>query len=326
MKKYVLVVIAVTIALAAFLLVKKQKTNRGGTAVDSVTAPAALLQNPIKPGSLPIAEPPDRIPLPKPIIPGLNAGLVPAHLHPLLGWQNAGGYVPRRRLVESLGENLSGDEVRALVMFLYAKPDQVGLTESDYNAVGDVVLLKLEDQKKLPSDYTDHLVVMFYDQSRNSTWRDYCIQHLGTVYQRIPAEKRPVIRQLYLDTLEPGSSFAGTTMLSMKRSAGTSDLPKAFVAEKAMAVASSDAFGDAERLSALHVAAEFKHPDAVALARKIVDSKHTALFRSASLAVLGIAGDETDKPLLEKYVKSSDIRLRTAAAEALKKLNRESTN
>jgi hypothetical protein len=265
----------------------------------------------------------ERIPLPSPVIPALNASLIPAHLQPLLGWQNAGGYVPRRRLVESLGQTLSGDEIRALVMFLHAKPDQVGLTESDYNAVGDVVLLKLEDQKQLPADYSDYLVVLFYDQSRNHTWRDYCIQHLGTVYQRTPEEKRLVICQLYLDTLEPGSDFAGTTLLSMKRSAGTPDLTKAFVAEKAMAVASSDAYGDAERLSALHVAAEFNHPDAVDLARQIISSKHTALFRSASLAVIGIAGDETDKPLLEKYIKSSDIRLRVAAAEALKKLNRE---
>jgi len=115
-----------------------------------------------------------------------------------------------------------------------------------------------------------------------------------------------VIHQLYLDTLEPGSSFAGTTLLSMKRSAGTPDLPKEFVAEKAMAVAASDAFGDAERLSALHVAAEFSHPDAVELARQIVGSKHSALFRAAALAVIGTAGNETDQPLLEKYVKSSD--------------------
>ncbi|MGE4489991.1 MAG: HEAT repeat domain-containing protein, partial [Kiritimatiellales bacterium] len=223
-------------------------------------------------------------------------------------------------LVEALGRDLSADEVRSLIMFIHARPEQVGLTENDYNAVGDVVLLKLEDQKQLPADYSDHLVVMFHDQSLNPTWRDYCIQHLGTVCPRVALEKQPVIRQLYLDALEPGSRFAGTTLLSMKRSAGTPGLTKEFVAEKAMAVASSDAYGDAERLSALHVAAEFNDPNAVQLARQIAGSKHTALFRSASLAVLGMAGDETDRPLLEKYVKSSDIRLRVAAAEALKKL------
>ncbi len=326
MKKTGWIVLVVIAAWVAFLFVKK--SARLETPIEPASSSITPSQNPVRSRPFPAVktEPPERISLPKTIIPELNASLALAHLQPLLGWQNAGGYVPRRRLVESLGQNLSADEIRALVMFLYAKPAQVGLAENDYNAVGDVVLLKLEDQKQLPADYTDHLVVMFYDQSRNHTWRDYCIQHLGTVYQRTPEEKRPGIRQLYLDTLEPGSSFAGTTLLSMKRSAGTADLPKEFVAEKAMAVASSDAFGDAERLSALHVAAEFNHPDAITFARQIVSSKHTALFRSASLAVIGMAGDETDKPLLEKYVKSSDIRLRVSAVEALKRLTRESTN
>lgn len=322
MKKYVLVVIIVAVTLTAFLLVKK--SERMETPVESTNFPITPSQSSVSHKTFLAVKtaPSARIPLPKTIIPELNSSLVPTYLYPLFGWNSSSGYVPRRRLVESLGQNLSADEIRALFMFIHARPEQVGLTESDYNAVGDVVLLKLEDQKQLPADYSDHLVVLFYDQSRNHTWQDYCIQHLGTVYQRMPQEKRPVIRQLYLDALEPGS-FAGTTLLSMKRSAGTQDLPKEFVAEKAMAVASSDAFSDAERLSALHVAAAFNHPDAVKLARQIVSSKHTALFRSASLAVIGMAGDEPDKPLLEKYVKSSDIRLRTAAAEALKKLNRE---
>jgi hypothetical protein len=324
MKKWILFITATVLILAVFLIVQKTgnppEVSASSVSSQSVPPVSAVYQKPDEDHSVSSVQ---RIPLPQLLIPELNAGLVPSHLQSLLGWQNAGGYVPRRRLVESLGQNLSADEIRALVMFLYAKPAQIGLTENDYNAVGDVVLLKLEDQKQLPADYTDHLVVMFYDQSRNHTWRDYCIQHLGTVYQRTPEEKRPVIRQLYLDALEPGSSFAGTTLLSMKRSAGTADLPKEFVAEKAMAVASSDAFGDAERLSALHVAAEFNHPAALGLARQIVSSKHTTVFRSAALAAIGMKGNETDKPLLEKYVKSSDIRLRAAAAEALKKLNHE---
>jgi hypothetical protein len=324
MKRSLLIVAAAVVVLAVFWWIQKRESATSAVAVNNTKRQIPVDEMvPSREecpkggaGLLPV----ERIPLPNPELPGIDARLVPAHLHPLLGWQNSGGYVPRRRLIESLGQNLSADEIRSLVMFIHAKPDQVGLTESDFNAVGDVVLLKLEDQKQVPADYTDHLVVLFYDESRNPTWRDYCIQHLGTVYQRTPEEKRPVIRQLYLDTLEPGSDFAGTTLLSMKRSTGTDDLPKEFVAEKAMEVASSDAYGDAERLSALHVATEFNHPDAVTLARQIVRSKQTALFRSASLAVIGMMGNETDKPLLEKYVKSSDIRLRTAASAALQRL------
>lgn len=325
MKKSILLITLAVLIVAVVWVTQNKKKNpdSGAASSSSQSRDISALTIPSQFDAAQSAPSVQRIPLPQLTIPELNANLVASHLHPLFGWGSTAGYVPRRRLVESLGQELSGDEIRVLFMFIHAKPEQVGLTESDYNAVGDVVLLKLEDQKQLPADYTDHLAVLFYDQSRNHTWRDYCIQHLGTVYQRAPQDKRPAIRQLYLDTLEPGSDFAGTTLLSMKRSADTPDLPKEFVAEKAMTVASSDAFGDAERLSALHVAAEFNHPDAVKLARQVVSSKHTALFRSASLAVIGMAGDETDQPLLEKYVKSSDIRLRVAAAEASKKLNRE---
>jgi hypothetical protein len=201
-----------------------------------------------------------------------------------------------------------------------------GLSDGGFNGVGDVVLLKLEEQETLHPDYTDHLVAMFYDESLNTKWRDYCIQHLGTVYPRTQPDKRPVVDQLYEDAIQPGSQFAGTTLLSMKRSTTGNGLSKEWVAEKAMGVADSTEYSDAERLSALAVAAKFNHPDAVALAREIAPSKHTVTFRMASLAVIGTHGDVSDRPLLEKYSNSSDIRLRTAATEALKNLNQQLTS
>ncbi len=313
------------VVLAAFLLVRETEEEVALEASSPSVSQVVEFQETGRSQSVPAADSSSRIPLPEPELPELTASLVPTHLYSLFGWKNIGGYVPRRRMVESLGDNLSADEVRALLLFARSKPDKVGLTESDFNGVGDVVLLKLEEQKQLPADYTDHLVVMFYDESLNAIWRDYCIQHLGTVYPRAPVEKRPVIRQLYEDALKPGSSFAGTTLLSMKRSAGTSDLSEGFVADRAFEVASSSAYGDAERLSALHVVAEFNHSEAIDLAREIAVSKRSATFRMASLAVIGMCGDESDQALLEKHSKSSDIRLRTAATEALKRLAPEHT-
>ena len=262
----------------------------------------------------------ERISLPMLIIPALNVDLVPIPLYPVLGIQSRESYVSRRRLLESLGDALSANEIRALYMFLHAAPEQVGLSRSDYNGVGDVLLLKIEDQKILPEDYSDHLVFMFLDETRDKTWRDYCLQHLGTVYRRMPEEKRPIIKQTYLDALEPGSIYAGTALISMRRSAGEPDLPPAFIVEKAFEVASSGSYDDAERLTGLHVAAEFNHPEAVKLAREIVSSQHSASFRSAALAVIGSHGEQSDLALLERYVKSSDIRIRTAANAAMQKL------
>jgi hypothetical protein len=324
MKKLIWIGVAVTGVVAAFFLARE---TRDGVALEATSAPVSQGMAPQGAEAAPDAEikpsVAERLPLPNPRLPELVPSLVPESLHPLFGWKEIGGYVPRRRLVEALDRELAADEVQALLMFVRSAPGAVGLSNEDFNGVGDVVLLKLEAQKNLPEEYTDHLVVMFYDETLNATWRDYCIQHLGTVYQRTPEEKRPVIRQLYEDALAPGGSFAGTTLLSMKRSAGPADLPREVVAQKAMSVASSEAFGEAERLSALAVAAEFKHPEAVGLARQVAVSKRSAMFRMASLAVIGQCGDASDRPLLEKYTQSSDIRLRTAATEALKKLTRQ---
>ena len=320
MKKYCFIAVAVLAVWVAFLLVKR---SGEASSEPPVAASGSEEESLRRSDSRSVAngEAGERVSLPSPELPELSRDLVPAHLHSLFGWQNIGGYVPRRRMVEAIDHKLSFDEIRALLLFARSKPSDVGLSESDFNGVGDVVLLKLEEQEPLPEDYTDHLVVMFYDESLNQQWRDYCIQHLGTVFPRTPEETRPVIRQLYEDAIKPGSQFAGTTLLSMKRSTQGSDLSETWVAEKAMMVASSTQYTDAERLSALAVAAEFNYPDAIVLAREIVVSKRSAVFRMASLAVIGSHGDASDRPLLEKYSKSSDIRLRTAATEALKRLN-----
>lgn len=322
MKKYGWIVIVGVVLLAAFGLLKRSDERVSEKAVPA--SASVVVDSPETEAvsqSVPKADSSVRIPLPTPELPELSRDLVPMHLHPLFGWKDIGGYVPRRRLVQSLKHELSDDEVRAMLMFVRSRPEEVGLSDEDFNGVGDVVLLKLEEQKFLHPDYTDHLVVMFYDESLNTQWRDYCIQHLGTVYPRTPADKRPVIEQLYADAMQPGSEFAGTALLSMKRSTDGNGLSREWVAEKAMGVADSTAYSDAERLSALAVAAKFNHPEAVALAREIAPSKRAITFRMASLAVLGTHGDASDRSLLEEYAKSSDIRLRTAASEALKRLN-----
>lgn len=323
MKKLILIIFVPVIIALVVLFKGKEEPSAEGQVETSIVS---LLPESICPifasntkNPDPITNTPNkRIPLPDPIVPVLDPAEISLRLHPLFGWKDIGGYVPRRRMVEALGNDLSDADIRALLAFVRSMPEAVGLDESGFNGVGDVVLLKLEEQPQLPSDFADHLVAMFYDEVLNAIWRDYCIQHLGTVYQCVPKEKRSLIRQLYQDALEPGSTFAGTTLISMKRSIGTPDMPINFVAEQAMAVASSDAFADAERLTALNIAAYFRHPEAVGFARQIIDSRESAaMFRAAAIAVLGKHGQPSDTSILQSYLNSSDIRLRVSAKNAL---------
>lgn len=258
----------------------------------------------------PVVRPPIQRPL-------FNAPTCPVHLRSIFGLDGSAGYVQRKRIVESLGKDLSPQEIDALYAYLYFKSGEVGLGQNGYDALGDVIMLKLEEQMPLPPDYTDHLVLIYADKSRSGNWRDYCIQHLGTTYARTAPEKQPAIRQLFMGTIGREPEMAGTTLLAMKNAG----MEQALVSELAMTVASGSKYPDSSRLSSLHVAADANHPEALPLARTVAVSKQTVHFRMAAMAVIGKLGDRSDLPMLTKYTNSSDIRLRESSKTALRTIN-----
>lgn len=253
---------------------------------------------------------------------------VPEHLHYLFGWgEEPGGYQRRSRRVEQMARDLSEAEVNALLAFLYMKPGEVGLSEGDFNATGDVVMEKIEDQMVIHPDYTEHLAAIYYDGSFSEIWRDYSLQHIGSSYKRMEASRLSVLRELYEDALTPGSVMAGTALLAMKNSLGGEGITPEYVSSSAIAVAEDASFRDSSRLTAMLIASELGSPDALTLAREVVESKEvTAHFKAAAIASIGLQGDLGDLDLLQKYSKSSDIRYRMAATSALEKLNERISN
>lgn len=123
-----------------------------------------------------------RVPLPSVVRPLADRFAISVELATLFGWGDAGMYQQRNRMLDDLGRDLSVTEVDALMAFLYMQPHEVGLSEIDFNATGDKVMETIENQLSLNPDYTDHLVVIFYDQSYNEVWRNYCLQHMGSSY------------------------------------------------------------------------------------------------------------------------------------------------
>lgn len=326
MKKFVVpITVLVLFAVVAFLFLLRNEggglPDVGGSAQverccpDDVTASDATRDSvvPLNP----------RLPIPSPVVMEADQSTVPPALHFLFGWGDAGTYQKRNRKINALGRDLSSREIETMLAFLHRKPHEVGLDADDFHATGDTLMEKLEAQYVLHPDYTDHLAMIFYDESFSGIWRDYCLQHIGATYKRMASEKLPVLRQLYNDALKPGSGMEGVAVLAMKNSIGGKGMTEGLVSEKAFEVASNPDVPDASRLSALLVAAELKHPEALAFARQAVgERKKTAHLRVAAIATIGMLGDASDLPLLEKKTRSSDIRMRGAANAALAKLNR----
>lgn len=81
-----------------------------------------------------------------------------------------------------------------------------------------------------------------------------------------------------------------------------------------------------DKITALQIAATAGDTHALTPARAWANDTATPVpLRMSALATLGILGNDTDKPLLDRLAQSGEFRLRTAARSALKKINARTT-
>lgn len=106
MNKSLIIGLAVMGIVAAFLLIKRPERDVGSFAVTA--ADSAPVQSSVskEPHSAENRQSIERLPLPTPKVPRVAPEWVPIHLHPLFGWKEIGGYVPRRRLRTAATEAL----------------------------------------------------------------------------------------------------------------------------------------------------------------------------------------------------------------------------
>jgi len=115
--------------------------------------------------------------------------------------------------------------------------------------------------------------------------------------------------------------MAGTVSLALKNNVDQEGISPELASQTAAAVALDENQDDADRLTAMLAAAELGNREMLTLARRIVESKNSIHFRMSSMAAMGMLGDASDLPTLEKYTSSSGMRLRLAAQAAVKKIN-----
>lgn len=244
----------------------------------------------------------------------------PATLEPLFSHESS--YLNRCRFARSLSRDQSDEEVNALLQFIISSPQYVGLTRDHFNSVGDKVINALERQNAMPPVLIDYLMMMFRDEEGNHTWRDYCIQHLGSTYSSDAASgKREQILQVWDEAIKPEVRMSGTVVLALQLNIGQEGVSKAYAAGKAAEVAVDENQSDASRLTAIQIAAELGDEEMLPLAREIVSSRECSVsLRMSSMATIGILGNASDLDLLGEYTSSSDMRLRLASRAAVEKI------
>ena len=226
----------------------------------------------------------------------------------------------RQAAVRNLGRGLEDDEYSALLEFLAGKPSDDALPADQLVVLKNEVVNKLKNQERDPAELIRSLIAMFGEATQDEVWRDYCIQHLGTLYKAAQGTDRERVRKLFFQATElKQGSIPGTALIALANNAGP-DIASQAIADKALAIAEDTAYGDAARITALQIAAKQNDARILSVARETAFGSAGAPLRVSAIAVLGMMGDKTDLTKLEPLANSTDIRLRTAAAAAVKKL------
>ena len=231
-------------------------------------------------------------------------------------------YVTRIKTIHKLGRNLTNAEVKAIYEFLAKKTSESKLSNLEFNALKNELVIVLMKQRRYPEKLTLELSDMFFNKELGITWRDYCIQFLGQWYSKTQTSKERELtrRTLFAALEEQKNGIAGTALIALKPLVNFPGVNKQKIAEIAQSISEDTKAFYLNRIPALQISAALGNTQAIKTARKIINTENPVMLRMSALAVLGMHGSTADLTLLKKHTKSNDIRIRTAALRAVKKL------
>lgn len=218
----------------------------------------------------------------------------------------------RRSRAAGLGTALPAPEREALLAYL-AQPSDPALSPDESAALRNEIANRLRLQHPPVTDLDRAFMDMAVDPRQHPVWRDYCIQHLGTMLRTMdPAVARDCFRAF----VSSGANVAaGTALLAMSREPEI--FPVSEVADKAASFLSEDSVPEAVRVTALQILAAADFDRALPFARNALSAPAPQHVRLSSLAVLSRSSDAKDREILRRFSRSSNLLLSKAARTLL---------
>ena len=214
-------------------------------------------------------------------------------------------YPARMKAVHELGNNLSAAEIQALYWLLYQKcANQGDLTQESLAAIKNDVLDVLIRQPQVPAGLGREIVGMYRDHSTDPLWRDYCVQHFASYYDRMWSDAsvsgqtqaaddpdRKEIMAAFSEALqERANGNAGAALLGLYSLAGK--CPEANgVGDNALTMAKDDACPVQTRVTAVAVCGLTGKADILPEARILAQTAEVLPLRLASIATIGSLGN-----------------------------------
>lgn len=252
-----------------------------------------------------------------------GALLCPAdRIAPIVAYGGIETYATRLSATRELfGRALSETERKTLLDFLKTTPDKSGLDSNRLTHVKNDVANLLVTQDGVMDWLAEALLVLRNDTGQDVTWRDYCVQFLGVLIPRLSfACREKVLSTLVGIAKKAADATAGTAIVALGRNIEDPLLNRSDFDALVLSVISNSQAAPGARASAFGVCSEIRLAEAVPTARGVVtDSSQPIPVRLAALQLLGTFGYSEDMPVLHRFSRHPDSRLRRAANGFLRK-------
>ncbi len=246
---------------------------------------------------------------------------IPPSIKLIAGLEKEKGYYERITSVNSLGNNLSEKEVSALLSFLHKKLSDDNLALLEFDAVKNDAVMALMRQTVPPEELAPHLIAMYHDRTLDNTWRNYCIQFMGQWYDSVHVPgQQDLFRKSLDEALSDDDAIPAAALIAMSNLVGRPGFSKERISAAAYRLSTDPKTGGAVKTASIQICAKFRNREAIPVAREIVKSSSDVPLKLSAVAALGTFGDPADRELINSLASSGDIRMRTAAKAALKKI------
>ena len=233
-------------------------------------------------------------------------------------------YSERLQLIHSLPSDLDGGRLERCRRFLESPAELQALPCLEFNGLkNDMVLALLRQKEGLP-ELAGLLVRMSRDPWTDDVWRDYCVQFLGKCYPRINDTKsRESMADALWEALKNqrggrGACSAARQLMTLGRT--FPEFPPEKVSAASLEALLDPTCSEETKTALLQVCGILGERSALPAARTIVGLDSSPVLRASAIAAIGMLGDASDLPLLERLAVSGDMRVSIRACSAIDRI------
>ena len=233
-------------------------------------------------------------------------------------------YAERVRLIHRLPSNLAPEQLERCRAFLGSPLAGQPLSDLEFNGLKNELVFALLRQREGLTELAELLVRMSRSEETDATWRDYCVQFLGKCYPRINDTKS---RESMADALwealknQRGGRGAGSAARQLMTLGRTfPEFPPEKVSAASLEALLDPTCSEETKTALLQVCGILGERAALPAVRTIAELDSSPVLRASAIAAIGMLGDASDLPLLERLAVSGDMRVSIRACSAIDRI------